>query len=101
MVAVDCSGSIGQRRGVEALNAERFQPQDGAGHIHNRIQRADLMKMNFFDRFAVHASFGLGQQRENTPRRLLDALGKLALGQDFQNVGQVPVVMAVRNDHFQ
>jgi hypothetical protein len=65
MRAIDETGSIDNRTGQHAWLPEHFEANARANDIDDRIDRADLMKMNLLGGHAVNFSFGFGNACEN------------------------------------
>src|SRR5690606_13662321 len=65
-----------QRRAGQPLDAQLVQPGRRAGHVYQRIDRADLVEVHVLDRDAVHPRLGFGQRGDDSPRPLADGLGQ-------------------------
>ena len=94
MRALDEAAAQRQCGYVHAFGAEQVQADDGAGHVHDRVHRADLVEVDLLDPRAVHPGLGLGQARED-PRRTRHHRGReLAGAEDREDVAQLAVLVA-------
>ena len=66
------------RRGHDAIHAQQVPAHGRADDVGNRVGRADLVKMNFFDRRAVDFGLGLGQPGEDASGEVLLPLVELS-----------------------
>ena len=54
-----------ERRASELLNTERIEGDASAYNIDDGIDRANFVKMNFFERNVVHGGFGFTKFAKN------------------------------------
>src|ERR1700682_4416992 len=62
MRALHRSAADVERRADPFVHAERFNPDCGANDVHNRVNRANFVKMDALDINVVYAGFGRSQR---------------------------------------
>ena len=83
-----------RRQGADGdgVHAQELQSQATADDIHDRVQRAELVKMDLVRRRAVYPGFGLGNTREDPDALVLDLRRQAALGNHPPNFLQISFV---------
>ena len=90
------------RAANDFIDAEQREADRGGGDIDDGVNRADLVKVNLFDRRTVDGRFGFGDGGEDAERQIA-----LIVSQDFRtvddllNVGQMAVRVLFRMLHTQ
>lgn len=78
--------------GDDFINAEQIEPNRRADDVHDRVDRADFVKMNLVERRSMHASLCLGDVLEDFERELLLRLGQFLGSLDqLGDVSEMPV----------
>ena len=85
--------------GLEAIHAQQVQPHRRADDVDDRIDRADLVKMDLREVDAVHLGLGLAQPQEDPLGQVFLAGGQAAGVDDGLDVVPVPVGVLVRGVH--
>ncbi len=70
MLRVHAPAAHIQRRAEKLLNAQLLEAGRGANNIHDRVDRADFVKVHLLDCHSVNERFGLPQPPENVRRSL-------------------------------
>ncbi len=65
------AGTIHRRTGSDPVNAHTLHSDAGTDDIDDGIDRADLVKMNLFDRFAMNGGLGFADPAKDRDRALL------------------------------
>src|SRR5690606_39052328 len=81
---------------VERLVTERLDAGHAAHDVEDRIESADLVEVDLFDRRAVDRRFCDRDATERLPRALLCTVRRVAAVDDLLDVPQVSVGMLVR-----
>ena len=95
MLGVDGAAADVDRRSMDLADVEQIQRHAGAHDIGDGIHRADFVEVNFFDRHAVDAGFGVAQAAKHIRRILFGAIGERSLVDHRQDVFQMAVAVAV------
>ncbi len=93
MRRLDPAATGRQRAGLEPVHAQQVQPDRRAGDVDDRVDRADLVKMDLGQLDPVDLGLGLAQLEEDPPGEVLLPRGQDALVEDRLDV--VPVAMGV------
>ena len=100
--AIHPTGALDHRCGQNARFAEHFQRDARADDVHNRIHRADFVKMNLLRRKTVDFSFRHGNALKNRDGFFLHPGRQPALYDRVVDFGKCPVLVvvmvAVRDD---
>ena len=83
------------RRRMDLADVEQIQRHAGAHDIGDGIHRAHFVEVNFFDRHAVDAGFGVAQAPKHIRRILFGAIGERSLVDHPQDVFQMAVTVAL------
>ena len=70
------------------VNFQNLKGQDRAHNIHYRVNRADFVKMDFFDLNRMHPGFNLPETAKNRSAVVFNPVGQTAGGDQSQDVGQ-------------
>ncbi len=62
------AGSHRQRRYQQLADAQLLERPGGSDHIHDRIDRADLVEVHVLGRGVMHLRLGVGEHLENRAR---------------------------------
>src|SRR5579863_10265911 len=99
MLSPDRAGADIQRRTVDALNAQQVECRTSAGNVADRIDRADFVKMDPFDRYAVNLGLRFAELLEHRARVLLRAAGETRLRDQIENIVQMAMARALPPIH--
>ena len=73
---------------MDRLHARQIQREHGAGHVDDRVHRADLVEVHRLAVRAVHARLGIREPREDSRRSLLHARRQRAALENLENVAK-------------
>ena len=97
VLAARLAPSHGQRRDEHLLDAKQTQPCDSARHVHQRINGADFVQLDAFQRLAVHLRFNFAQDAEDLDDALFVGLDQRRAVDDVEHLTQR--AMTRRLDH--
>jgi len=81
------------------LGHVHIEPNGRAANIYDRVERADLVKVDLFHRLVMHAAFGFRQSRKDQSRAVLNALAQLRFINDLEDVTKMSMRVLVGRLH--
>ena len=93
--AIDPAGAFDDRRRQDLRLADHFQRDTRANDVHNRIHRADFVKMNLPRRTTVDFSFRVGDALKNRDGLFFHPWGQLATTDELFDFGKCPVLIVM------
>ena len=88
MSAVHGTASDVQWRADEFVNPQCLRADSGADDVHQRVHRANLMEVNFFDGHVVDFGFGGSKFFEDRDSNGVGLIADVAVLDDFANFGK-------------
>ena len=93
--ALDRAAADIERRGEPAIDAERFASGGGADDVDDGVDRADFVKVNFFDGHGVDRGFSFAEQLKGAAGAVFYRLSKRRGSNDGEDRGERAVGVIV------
>ena len=93
MGALNGAGAVHGNRSGDLSHLEVVDAGGGADEVNDGIDRADLVKVNGFNRNTVEFGFGLGNALEHGEGGVADRGGELGFLEEVPDFRPVPAVM--------
>ena len=82
----------------EALDAKQLEADARADHVHDGVNRADLVEVYALDGNVVDARLGLAQPSENLQRARLDRIVEARVADNLLDVREVSVLLLLARE---